>query len=105
MSRLTKFLKQTCLLEQARHSDSRDIQLDKFGEVVYKPAVPVKCRKEQTIQDVQTSTGAVLRSSTRYFLDNSYSVEADDRLDGRAVLTVETYVNELGQVEGYECYV
>ena len=54
---------------------------------------------------MQTSNGAVLRSSTRYYTDESRAIEADDRFDGKAVLEVEEYTNQLGNTEGYESYV
>ena len=57
------------------------------------------------MKDVQTSTGAIQRSSTRYFIDETQPVEADDRIDGKTVLEVSEYINQLGKVEGYECYV
>lgn len=105
MSRITKFLKQTCSYEAALRDDLGKVQLDAFGEVLYAPARVLRCRREKTVQDVQTNTGAVLRSSTRYFTDESVEINADDRLDGKTVLTVEEYTNQLGKTEGYESYV
>lgn len=105
MSRLTKFLKQKCSWEPALRDGTGKVQLDAFGEVQYGPAKILKCRREKTIQDVQTNTGAILRSSTRYFTDESAEINADDRLDGKVVLTVNEYTNQLGKTEGYESYV
>ena len=105
MSRMTKFLKQSCSFEKAKKNSNGQVQLNKFGEVLYETPTIIKCRRERIVRDVQTSTGAILRSSTRYFTDDSQIIEADDRLDGRIVLEVEEYTNQLGKVEGYESYV
>lgn len=105
MSRLTKFLRQSCVWEPAVRDAQGVVQLDDFGEVLYEPARPLRCRREKTIKDVQTNTGAILRSSTRYFTDETAEINADDRLDGHAVLVVEEYTNQLGRTEGYESYV
>lgn len=105
MSRMTKFLKQTCLFEKAKRNADGTVQLDKFGEPQYESPVRLKCRRERIIRDVQTSNGAVLRSSTRYYTDELRAIEADDRFDGKAVLEVEEYTNQLGNTEGYESYV
>lgn len=105
MSRLSKFLKQQCVWEPALRDDTGKVRLDSFGEVLYGPGTSLRCRREKTIQDVQTNTGAILRSSTRYFTDESVEINAEDRLDGKVVLTVEEYTNQLGNVEGYESYV
>lgn len=105
MSRMTKFLKQTCTFEKALRDENGTVQLDKFGEVVYGEPVELKCRRERIIKDVQTNTGAILRSSTRYFTDEVQAIDADDRIDGKTVLETEEYINQLGKVEGYESYV
>ena len=105
MSRMSKCLKQTCILEKARKNPDGSTKLDKFGEIMYDAPQTIKCRRERIVKDVQTSTGAIQRSSTRYFIDETQPVEADDRIDGKTVLEVSEYINQLGKVEGYECYV
>lgn len=105
MSRMTKFLKQTCSFEKALRNSDGTTKLDKFGEVMYAAPKSIKCRRERIIKDVQTNTGAILSSSTRYFVDEVQVIEPDDRFDGKAVLEVEEYVNAQGATEGYECYV
>ena len=105
MSRMTKFLKQTCTFERANRNTDGSIKLNQFGEVEYFAPVQLKCRRERIIKDVQTTNGAILKSSTRYFTDEAVAIDADDKLDGRVVLEVEEYTNQLGQPEGYESYV
>lgn len=105
MSRMTKFLKQTCSFERVQRDDAGAAVLDMYGEPQYESPIQIRCRREKLVKDVQTSTGAVLRSTTRYFVDESQSIEVDDRFDGKAILSVEEYINQLGTTEGYECYV
>lgn len=105
MSRMSKFLKQTCTLEKALKDSSGVAKLDKFGEVLYAAPQTIKCRRERIVKDVQTNTGAILRSSTRYFTDDSIVIEADDRLDGKVIVEVAEYINAKGEPEGYEGYV
>lgn len=105
MSRMTKFLKQTCLLEQYSVTSDGNIETNRFGEIVYKPAIKCKCRHEVCFKDVQTTNGSVVRSVARYFLDEKVALNPDYRLDGNVILSVETYINEHGSIEGYEVYI
>jgi hypothetical protein len=102
---MTKYLKQKCTYEQAKYSKDGEPLLNKYGDPLYENPVVIKCRRENTVQDVQTSTGAILQSSTRYFTDDKHSINAGDKLDGHAVLKVQEYVNQFGVAEGFESYV
>ena len=105
MSRMSKYLKQKCTYEKLKRDETGRILLDKFGEPQYEDAVVIKCRRETTVQDVQTNTGAILKSTTRYFTDDKQSIQASDKLDGKAVLKVQEYINQFGVAEGFESYV
>ena len=105
MSRMTKFLRQTCIYEKCILKSDGSVDLDKYGEPQYEAPIRIKCRKETNVQDVQTNTGAILKSSTRYFIEGKYLVRADDRLDGKCVLKISEYINQFGKIEGFECYV
>ena len=105
MSRMTKYLKQKCTYEKLKRDNNGKALLDKFGEPQYESSVTIKCRCETTIQEVQTNTGAILKSTTRYFTDDKQSVRANDKLDGRPVLKVQEYINQFGVAEGFESYV
>ena len=105
MSRMTKYLKQKCTYEKTKRDKNGNVLLDKFGEPQYEAPEVIKCRRETYIQDIQTSTGAILKSSTRYFTDNKQSIQAGDRFDGHTVLRVQEYVNQFGIAEGFESYV
>lgn len=105
MSRMTKFLKQSCNFSPATRDALGSTVLNTYGELSYETPVELKCRRESTTKDILTPNGSILRASTRYFLDESVVIRADDKLDGRVVLTVIEYTNQLGLCEGYECYV
>lgn len=105
MSRMTKFLRQRCSVQPYKVNDQGEPQFNDFGELQYLPAKSCKCRHEVAFQDIQTSSGQLVKSTSRYFLDESFEIKADYKIDGRAVLSVSTYVNGLGLCEGYEVYV
>lgn len=105
MSRMSKYLKQKCTYEELKFDTNGKVLLDKFGEPQLGSPVVIKCRRETYIQDVQTSTGAILKSSTRYFTDNKQTIRVGDRLDGKTVLKVQEYINQFGAAEGFESYV
>ena len=145
MSRMTKFLRQTCLVQPYLFEELVESELkgsvlsinlegikveykegtlaicdaegttlpssnskplvNDFGEIQYMPPIQCKCRRETSYQDVQTSNGSIVRSTTRYFLDSDIEIKPDYLIDGSVVLTVHSYVNQQGNVEGYEVYV
>lgn len=105
MSRMTKFLKQKCQVELYAVNDNGDPEQNRFGEIIYQKPVELKCRREKMVKDVQTANGSLIRSTTRYFLDEKVEIKADYRIDGHVVLTVEEYINGSGLCEGYEVYV
>lgn len=105
MSRMTKYLKQKCTYEKAKRDDSGNIVHDRYGEPQHEPAKVIKCRREESVQDIQTSTGSILKSSTRYFTDDGQVIQAGDRLDGKQVIKAHTYTNQFGATEGFESYV
>ena len=105
MSRITKFLKQTCSVQPYLTTDTSKPLLNDYGEIQYKPPITCRCRREMSAQDIQTSNGSIVRSTARYFLDEKLEIRPDYLIDGCVVLTVHSYVNQLGRVEGYEVYV
>lgn len=105
MSRMTKFLRQQCRVEPYKVNAKGEPVYNDFGELQYQPAKSCRCRHEVSFRDVQTSSGQLVKSTSRYFLDERLEIKADYKIDGRAVLSVSTYVDGLGQCEGYEVYV
>lgn len=104
MSRMTKFLRQQCLLEKYIEEDGHP-QLNDFAEIQYAAPIEVKCRCEASHKDVQTTNGSIIRSTAVYYFDESHPIKADYRVDGRVVVSVIGYTNGLGLTEGYEVYV
>lgn len=104
MSRMTKFLKQKCSLERYVVENGQP-KHNAFGELQYQPSVQLKCRHEMSTKDVQTANGSVVRTTSVYYVDESVPILADYKIDGHVVISVISYVNALGNVEGYEVYV
>lgn len=104
MSRMTKFLKQTCTFEEAVRDSKGQLVMNKYGEPTYKRSCTLKCRREGATKDVLTSNGAVIRSESIYYTDESQLIRTDDKLDGKIVTAVSEYTNEHGKVEGYESH-
>lgn len=105
MSRVTKYLRQKCSYEKLKRDNNGNAVLDKFGDPQYESPETIKCRRELTIEEIQTSTGATLKSSERFFTDGKHTIQANDKLNGKPVLKVQEYINQFGVAEGYESYV
>lgn len=105
MSRMTKFLKQTCSVEAYTLDEQGQVVMNRFGDIVYQPPQTCKCRHEISAQDVLTTNGDIIKSTSRYYLDQSMELQTDYRIDGKPILTLNTLVNERGGIEGYEVYV
>ena len=100
MSRITKYLKQSCQL-----SSSESLTLNKYGEPQYAPEITLVCRREPCTRDIQTANGAIVRSTARYYLDARRIIHNDDLLDGKVSLQINGLVDQFGKLVGYECYV
>ena len=105
MSRMTKFLRQQCLVQPYLLDDAKQPKLNDFGEIQYGDPILCSCRHEIVFRDIQTANGSIVRSRSRYFLDESVSLAADYKIDGNPILAIESYINGLGKCEGYEVYV
>ena len=105
MSRMTKFLKQTCTFEKAQRDNSGKTLLSNYGDILYNAPVTLPCRREKYVVDLRESNGAILKAQTRYFLDEAVEVQADDRIDGNVILNCEEYIDQFGVCIGYEVYV
>ena len=105
MSVITKFLKQTCQFEKATRDQNNIVILSDYGDITYDEPITLMCRREKYVRDLLTSNGAILKTNSRYFLNNDVEVQADDRLDGHVILSCEEYIDQLGVCVGYEAYV
>ena len=102
MSRMTKYLKQSATITFMERDKSGEPKLDDYGDPIYKNVSKVvKCRRERTTKDILTTGGAASVSTTKYFFDNSVTVDIGDKVDGKVILTVSDYVNDLGISEGW----
>lgn len=101
MSRMTKFLKQTCLWQKMVIDEEGHPVLNLYGDPTYEEPIKLKCRRERTLKDVITATGAVKRSDTTYYVDQAYEVSMGDLFDGKQIIAFSEYINEHGEVEGY----
>jgi hypothetical protein len=99
MSRISKYLKQTCSYEQVVKDNSGKPVMNAYGELEYSAAQPTACRRESHITDVETLNGAVVKSSNRYITTTLIGI--NDKLDGKVVLTTSDYINSAGVAEGY----
>lgn len=104
MSTMTKFLKQVCSFEAAQRDEELTV-LSEHGDILYEAPKELKCRREKYVRDMQTVNGAIVKTSSRYFLDEGTEVQVDDRLDGHVILACEEYIDQLGRCVGYEAYV
>ena len=103
MSRMTKFLMQTAIITFVERDSNGEPILDDYGEPKYKSnSMKVKCRRERATKDILTTGGAATMSTTKYFFDNSITVDIGDKVDSRVILTVSDYINAVGTSEGWE---
>lgn len=99
MSRMSKYLKQTVLIERVKLDTSGKPTMNAYGELEYEAAKQIPCRRERYIKDVTMPNGAVVQSSTQYY--TVVEIGMNDKLDGNVVLMLEEYTNEAGQPEGF----
>lgn len=105
MSRMTKFLKQTCKFKAVVRDADGNAVLDMYGAPQYTDERTLKCRRENRTENVLSAVGAVIRVSTVYYLDEAVEINQEDMLDGHPVLFISEYTNEHGLREGFECRV
>lgn len=99
MSRIRKFLNQKASHEAVSLDSLGEPIMNKYGELQYDSAVLIPCRRERYVRDVETSTGALQKSSSRYVTVDEISL--NDKLDGLVVLIIGDYVYGDGTIEGY----
>lgn len=99
MSRMSKYLKQTCTLEVVALDNELHPRMNVYGELVYAPPVTIKCKRRKYSVDVETSSGAIVKSENRYHTVEEIGI--NDKLDGKVVLSISEITNEQGLPEGY----
>ena len=102
MGSMLRHLNQTATWCSAQVDGQGNPVLNLYGDPVYAEAQTIRCRRERVLKDVLTSTGAIVRSTTRYFIDSSVTVKLGDLLDGAQVLDFADYIDRRGVCQGYE---
>lgn len=105
MSRMTKFLKQKATWEKAELDENGKPILNEYGDPSFQQPVEIACRRERTMIDILTTTGAIVKSSTVYYVDETVPVHMGDKFDGLFILDFEEYINGEGECEGYRVVV
>ena len=106
MSVMRKYLHQRCTHERLCIDwYTQEPVMNEYGELVYSSPVELFCRKESVVKEVETPNGAVLRSNTRYYLPPSVSLTVGDLIDGKQILSLESYIGRMGLHEGWVVYV
>ena len=105
MSRMTKFLRQSCSVARAVRDSQGNALVDRYGLPQYGAPSTYKCRKETSEEIIQVDNGRMVRSTAVYYFDDSVAVSIGDTIDGKPVLKVDDYVNAYGIRIGGEVYV
>lgn len=101
MGKMTKYLKQTALIENVILGDGGKPQLDAYGQPAHATPVVVKCRKEPYRVRATTGYGQFVNFTTTYYFDESVTIRSGDKVDGHEVQVIEDYVDGLGNLVGY----
>lgn len=105
MSIMTKYLKQKCQYEALVLNEDGEPRLDQYGIPEFEAAVSVRCRRERSEKEVETTDGRIVRSTTVYYIDESITLHSGDKIDGKSVLQIAEYTGSLGKCEGWLAYV
>ena len=102
MGKLTKYLKQTAVIENVALNIDGKPKLDAYGQPEYSAPITVKCRKEPYQGRASTSYGQYVNFSTTYYFDESTKISSGDRVDGHEVQNITDYIDGLGNLVGYQ---
>lgn len=105
MSRMSKYLHQKCQHAALKVDEAGKPILNQYGEPEYLPPVTVKCRRERSAQDVETTDGRIVRSTSVYYIDEKTTLQVNDKLDDKVILTLTEYTGSTGVCEGWMAYV
>ena len=101
MGRLTKYLKQTAVIELHRRNEDGKPKLDAYGQPEFDAPIRVRCRVEPYQARATTSYGMSVLYTNTYYIDETIKVRNGDRIDGHEVQSVEAYVDGSGKLIGY----
>ena len=102
MGKMTKYLKQTAVIENVVLDSKGKAKLDAYGQPEFGTPITVKCRKEPYRARASTGYGQFVNLTTTYYFDESVTIRSGDKVDGHAVQSIVDYVDGLGQLVGYQ---
>ena len=102
MGKLTKYLKQTAVIENVVLGTDGKPQLDAYGQPSFGTPTTVKCRKEPYRVRATTGYGQFVNFTTTYYFDESVQIRSGDIVDGHEVQSIADYVDGLGNLVGYQ---
>lgn len=102
MGRMTKYLRQTAVIEHVALNSDGKPKLDAYGQPEYTAPVTVKCRKEPYRGRASTGYGQYVNYATTYYFDETTKINSGDRVDGQEVHSITDYVDGLGNLVGYQ---
>lgn len=102
MGKMTKYLKQTALVENVVYGEDGKPRLDVYGHPEFGAPYTVKCRKEPYRVRTSTGYGQYVNYTTTYYFDESVQIQSGDRVDGQEVQSITDYVNGMGELIGVQ---
>lgn len=101
MGKMTKYLRQTAMIENVVLDENGKPELDVYGQPKFSTPVQSKCRKESYKARASTSYGQFVNFTTTYYFDESVKIHGGDKVDGQEVQSIEEYVDGMGTLVGY----
>ena len=101
MGRMTKYLKQTAVVEHHVRNEDGTAKLDAYGQPEFHAPITVRCRKEPYQARATTSYGTFVNYTNTYYFDETVKVRNGDKVDGHEIQSVEEYIDGLGKLVGY----
>ena len=102
MGRMTKYLKQTAVVEHVLYKPDGKPELDVYGHPAFGEPVTVRCRKEPYRVRTSTGYGQYVDYTNTYYFDESVKIQSGDRVDGHEVQSIADYVDGMGQIIGVQ---
>lgn len=99
MSRMSKYLNQTCVFEAVKVDSEGNPFINEYGELQYESPKNIRCRREQYYRDVEIPSGSLVRSSNQFYTVEQ--VKINDKLDSKVILTSEEYTDSRGRAVGF----
>lgn len=102
MGKMTKYLRQTAVIENPILDSDGKPKLDAYGRPMFGTPTMVKCRKEPYRARASTGYGHFVNVTTTYYFDDLTAIFAGARVDGHEVQNIADYIDGLGNLVGYQ---